>query len=89
MAENKISYIARTYDDYKTQIKELTRKYYPDVFYSLNDASIGEWLIELISDVGDNLSYHTDRVFQETTIDSATQMSSLLSLARTNGLKIP
>ena len=89
MAENKISYIARTYDDYKTQIKELTRKYYPDVFYSLNDASIGEWLIELISDVGDNLSYHTDRVFQETNIDSATQMSSLLSLARTNGLKIP
>lgn len=89
MAENKISYIARTYDDYKTQIKELTRKYYPDVFYSLNDASIGEWLIELISDVGDNLSYHTDRVFQETNIDSASQMSSLLALARTNGLKIP
>jgi hypothetical protein len=89
MAENKISYIARTYDDYKNEIKELTRKYYPDVFYSLNDASIGEWLIELVSDVGDNLSYHTDRVFQETNIDSANEMSSLLSLARTHGLKIP
>lgn len=89
MAENKISYIARTYDDYKTQIKELTRKYYPDVFYSLNDASIGEWLIELIADVGDNLSYHTDRVFQETNIDTANELSSLLALARTNGLKIP
>lgn len=89
MAENKISYIARTYDDYKNEIKELTRKYYPDVFYSLNDASIGEWLIELISDVGDNLSYHTDRVFQETNIDSSNEKSSLLALARTNGLKIP
>lgn len=89
MAENKISYIARTYDEYKSEIKELTRKYYPDVFNSLNDASIGEWLIELISDVGDNLSFHTDRVFQETNIDSANQKSSLLALARTNGLKIP
>lgn len=89
MAENKINYIARTYDDYKSQIKELTRKYYPDVFYSLNDASIGEWLIELIADVGDNLSYHTDRVFQETNIDTANELSSLLALARTNGLKIP
>lgn len=89
MAENKISYVARNYDDYKNEIKELTRKYYPDVFASLNDASIGEWLIELISDVGDNLSFHTDRVFQETNLDSANQMSSLLALARSNGLKIP
>jgi hypothetical protein len=89
MAENKISYISRTYDEYKNDIKEITRKYYPDVFYSLNDASIGEWLIELIADVGDNLSYHTDRVFQETNIDSVSEMSSLLALARTNGLKIP
>lgn len=89
MAENKISYVARNYDDYKNEIKELTRKYYPDVFASLNDASIGEWLIELISDVGDNLSFHTDRVFQETNIDSANQMSSLVALARSNGLRIP
>ena len=89
MAENKISYVARNYDDYKNEIKELTRKYYPDVFASLNDASIGEWLIELVSDIGDNLSFHTDRVFQETTIDSANQMSSLSALARSNGLRIP
>lgn len=89
MAENKISYSARNYDDYKNEIKDITKKYYPDLFTSLNDASIGEWLIELVSDVGDNLSFHTDRVFQETSIDSASQMSSLLSLARNNGLKIP
>lgn len=89
MAENKISYVSRTYDDYKNEIKELTRKYYPDVFNSLNDASVGEWLIELLSDIGDNLSFHTDRVFQETNIDSANQMSSLIALARSNGLKIP
>lgn len=89
MAENKISYIARNFDDYKKEIKDLTRKYYPDVFASLNDASIGEWLVEVLADVGDNLSFHTDRVFQETDIDSASEMSSLMSLARSNGLKIP
>lgn len=89
MAENKIGYVARNYDDYKNEIRELTRKYYPDVFASLNDASIGEWIIELMSDMGDNLSFHTDRVFQETNIDSANEMSSLLALARSNGLRIP
>lgn len=89
MAENKISYVARNYDDYKNEIRELTRKYYPDVFASLNDSSIGEWLIELVSDVGDNLSFHTDRVFQETNLESAKEMASLVALARSNGLRIP
>ena len=58
-------------------------------FASLNDSSIGEWLIELVSDVGDNLSFHTDRVFQETNIESAKEMASLVALARSNGLRIP
>lgn len=89
MAENKISYLARTYDDYRKEIKDLTRKYHTDVFDSLNDASIGEWLIEVLADVGDNLSFHTDRVFQETNIESANERGSLLALARSNGLRIP
>lgn len=89
MAENRIKYISRTYDDYKQSIRDITKKYYPSLFYSLNDSSIGEWLIEMISDVGDNLSYHTDRVYQETNIDSAQEKTSILALARSRGLKIP
>ena len=36
-----------------------------------------------------NLSYHIDRVYQETNIDSAREKSSLYSIARNNGVKIP
>lgn len=53
------------------------------------DASVGEWFIDLISALGDDLSYHTDRTFQETDSNSAQQKGSLLDIARTNGLKIP
>ncbi len=88
MSENKINYASRTYDDYKKDLMRITSQYYPDVFGKLNDAAIGQWMIELLSDMGDNLNFHIDKVYQETSVDSASQLNSLLSIARTNGLKI-
>ena len=89
MAENKLSYLNRNFNDYKQGIINITKQYYPDVFDNINDASIGSWLIEILSDVGDNLNYHIDKSVQETSLDSATEFGSLLDIARTNGLKVP
>ena len=88
MAENKISHSSRTYDDYQKDLIKLTQQYYPDIFARLDDASIGKWLIDVLSDMGDSLQYHIDRTFLETSIDTASQKSSLLNIARTNGLRI-
>jgi hypothetical protein len=46
-------------------------------------------LLELNAAVGDILSFHTDRMFQETQLDFAQERTSILSLARTYGLKVP
>ncbi len=46
-------------------------------------------LLELNAAVGDMLSYHTDRTFNETQISYMQERSSLLELARTFGLNIP
>ena len=46
-------------------------------------------LIELNAAVGDMLSFNTDKTFQETQIDFAKERKSMLSMARTFGLKIP
>ena len=89
MSEKKISYLSRTYDDYKKSFIELTKKYYPEIADSLTDASIGSWLIDLVSVVGDNLSYYIDKAYNETNLDSATKASSIYALARSNGFKIP
>lgn len=87
--EKTISYLARNYDDFKSEFQKYTRKYYPSMMNDFQDASVGEWFIDLISALGDDLSYHTDRTFQETDSNSAQQKGSLLDIARTNGLKIP
>lgn len=89
MSEKKISYLSRTYEDYKNSLIELTKKYYPEIADSLTDASIGSWLIDIVSVVGDNLSYYIDKAYNETNLESATKASSIYALARSNGFKIP
>ena len=87
--EKGISYLSRTFDDYKDALKDYSRKYYPDLATDYSDASVGSWLIDLNADVADNLSYHIDRVYQETNIDSAQEPSSVFNIARNNGVKVP
>ncbi len=89
MAENKLSYLNRNFSDYKQGIIDITKLYYPDVFDNLSDASVGSWLIDILSDVGDNLNYHIDKSVQETSLDDANEFRSLFNIARTNGLRVP
>ena len=87
--EKKINYLSRDFEDIKEELLKFSNKYYPEIFNDFNDSSIGAWFIDLVSAVGDDLSYHTDRMYQETNLDSANLRSTVLNMARTNGLKIP
>ena len=85
----KIDYNARNFSDVRQQLVEFIKKYYPETFSDFNDASVGMMLLELNAAVGDMLSFHTDRMFNETQINYAQERSSLLELARTFGLNVP
>ena len=85
----KIDYNARNFADVRQQLIEFIQKYYPETFSDFNDASVGMMLLELNAAVGDMLSFHTDRMFNETQINYAQERSSVLELARTFGLNIP
>ena len=89
MASKKISYAQRDFEGIREELLKFSNKYYPEIFDDFNDSSIGSWFIDLVSDVGDNLNYHIDRMYQETNLDSANLRSTVLNMARTNGLKIP
>lgn len=89
MAEKKIDYSKRTYEEVRDSLVDITRRYYSDIYNSLNDASIGQWMIDINSDIVDNLMYNIDRAYQETSLGSANRRNSLLSIARSLGVKIP
>lgn len=87
--DKSISYLNRTYQEYRKALSEMARKYYPDMATSFDDASVGAWLLDVAADIGDNLSYYIDRAYQETNMDSAQEKSSLYAMARSCGLKVP
>ena len=87
--EKKIPYISRNYNDYKSALIELSKTYYPEMDFNFEDASVGAWFIDLNAAIADELSYHIDRAYQETNINSAKKASSLFTMARNMGFKVP
>lgn len=85
----RVNYTSRNFADIRTDLVNMVKQYYPDIFNDFNDASVGMMLLELNAAVGDMLSFNTDRMFQETQIDYAQERNSILSMARTFGLKVP
>jgi hypothetical protein len=86
---SNVNYTSRDFANIRTDLVNYVRQYYPEIFGDFNDASVGMMLLELNAAVGDMLSWNTDRMFAETQIDYAKERKSILSIARTLGLKIP
>ena len=82
-----INYLNRTYPQIRQELIDFLQKNYPEI-KDYNDSSVGMALLELNAAVGDILSYHTDRMFNETQLDYIQERKNLLALARTYGLKV-
>lgn len=89
MSNKKIDYTVRDFNGLRNELLKFSKKYYPEMSDSFNDNSIGAWFIDLVSAVGDDLSYHIDKTYQETNINSSSLKGSVLNNARMNGVKIP
>lgn len=88
MENKKINYNAKSYSEYKEELKLLAQKYYPELINDFQDSAIGTFFMDMAAGIGDNLSFHIDRQFQETQLAYMQNRKSLLSVARTNGLKV-
>jgi hypothetical protein len=89
MANKKISYTTRDFQQIRTELVNFTRTYYPELIDNFNDASVFSALLDLNAAVTDNLQFNIDRSIQETVLQYAQQRSSIFNIARTYGLKIP
>ena len=87
--EKSIDYMARDFNTIKSELKSLSKKYYPEISEGFEDASIGSWFIDLVSAVGDDLSYSIDRAYNENNAESMQSRKSVLNYARMNNVKVP
>lgn len=88
MAETRdIRYINRNFDDFKSQLIEYAKAYFPDAYNDFGPASPGMMFIEMASYVGDVLSFYQDNQLQETFLQHAKNPGNLYALAYMMGYR--
>jgi len=82
-----ISYLGRDFQDFRQNLIEYAKTYFPDSYNDFNETSPGMMFIEMASYVGDVLGYYTDATLKESFIQYASDTKSLFALANMLGYK--
>jgi hypothetical protein len=81
MADNKVSYLNRTFSDFKTNLINYTKTYFPNTYNDFSDSNPGALFIDLASYVGDVTSFYTDTQIQENFLLYAKEKENLYALS--------
>jgi len=84
--KRNLKYLNRDFEGNKRDLIEHLRIYFPDTVQDFNESSVGIMLTELVSFVGDNMSFYLDRRFNESFTETATEPKNILKHAKQLGL---
>ena len=88
MAQDRdIKYVNRDFTDFKTQLTEYAKNYFPDTYNDFSPTSPGMMFIEMAAYVGDILSFYQDTQLQETYLQYAKNPANLYNLAYMMGYR--
>ena len=76
-----ISYLNKDFGDFRNQLINFSKTYFPTTYTDFSPASPGMMFMEQASYVGDVLSFYLDNQLQETFIQYARQTNNLFDLA--------
>ena len=82
-----IKYLGRDFNDFRNELIEYTRTYFPQTYNDFSPSSPGMLFMEQASYIGDVLSFYLDNQIQETFLQSATQRTNIYELAYMFGYK--
>ena len=83
-----IRYLNRDFSQLRDSLISFAQVYYPNTYKDFSSAAPGMMFIEQAAYVGDVLSYYTDYIFKETTLQSATERKNIIGLAQYLGYKV-
>jgi len=81
MATNRVSYLNKTFSDFKTNLINYAKTYFPNTYNDFSDANPGAMFIEMASYIGDVSSFYTDTQIQETFLLYAKEKENLYALS--------
>jgi hypothetical protein len=82
-----IKYLNKDFQQFRTNLIEFSKTYFPKTFSDFNEASPGMLFIEMASYVGDVLSYYIDDTLKESLMVHAEDLGNVLSLSQYLGYR--
>ena len=87
MSDKNISYINKTFGDFKSNLINYAKTYFPNSYNDFSDASPGNMFIEMASYVGDVMSFYVDTQVQENFLLYAKEKENLYALSYVLGYR--
>jgi hypothetical protein len=86
-AVKQINYVSKTFTDFKQNLIDFARAYYPNTYSDFNETSPGMMFIEMAAYIGDVMSFYIDNQFKESLLAYAEQQENVISIAQFLGYK--
>ena len=81
MATNRVSYLNKTFSDFKSSLINYAKTYFPTTYNNFSDANPGAMFIDMASYIGDISSFYLDTQVQENFLLYAKEKENLFALS--------
>jgi hypothetical protein len=85
--KKQVKYLNKDYSEFKKNLVDFAKFYFPDTYQDFSDASPGSIFIDMASYIGDVLSYYTDNSFKESLLAYAEERENIVAIAQGLGFK--
>jgi hypothetical protein len=85
MPKRPISYTSRDFESIKASLVNYAKRYYANTYQDFNEASFGAMMLDMVSYIGDQLSFYTDYQANESFLDTAIEIENVSRLAKQLG----
>ncbi len=83
----QVNYLNKDFSDFRTNLIEFAKVYFPNTYNDFNESSPGMMFIEMAAYVGDVLSYYIDSQFRESLLAYAEEKRNIYTIAQSFGYK--
>ena len=80
-----VSYLGKDFGQFRTNLIEFTKQYFPNNYTDFNESSPGMMFMEMAAYVGDVLSFYADTNLKESILEQATERGNVYDIARSLG----
>ena len=79
-AVKQVNYLNKDFSDFRDNLIEFAKVYFPNTYNDFNESSPGMMFIEMAAYVGDVLSYYIDSSFRESLLVYAEEKRNIYSI---------